>query len=176
MTSARRRGNLLPALSAVSVFTLVLGLLVAPSSASSGRSTSASTKEWSVTVWVARTSTKAGTMIPATVTVDNRATHRVQVSGCAGANYEILVGNAKIPNSPIIATVLCLSMMGPGIHVFHTKVQTRYQVCGGVGSPPCGNPPSMAPLPSGTYRTELVLPGARHPLPLPRPLTITLTS
>jgi hypothetical protein len=177
MKSSLARRRPFAALSAVSAVVLTLGSLVAaPTSASNGRSVTASAKDWSVTLWVARTSTKAGTTIAATVTVDNRMQHRVEITGSAGANYEILVGNAKVPNSPIIATVLCVSTMGPGIHVFHTKVQTTYQICGGRGSPPCGNPTTMTALPLGIYHTEVVLPSAVHRLPQPRPLTITLTA
>jgi len=41
-----------------------------------------------VTLWVARTSTKPGTSIPAIVTVDNRTSHRIEIVGCPGTDYE----------------------------------------------------------------------------------------
>ena len=166
---ARRAG-----VSMVVVFVTVGALSNAGASASASRSSTASTKYWTVTLRVSRTSTVAGTTIPATVTVDNRSGHRVEVTGCTGTDYEILVGNAKVPHSPIIPTVLCTSWMGAGVHVFHTKVQTMYESCGGQGVPRCGTPPAMSPLPTGTYRTELVLPTSKYPLPTPHPLTIQL--
>jgi hypothetical protein len=150
MKATRDRSNLLAAVGAVSAVVLTLVSLVSgPASASSGRWVSASTKDWSVTLWVARTPTKAGTTIPATVTVDNRTGHRVEITGRTFTNCEVLVGNAKVPNLPIIPTILCASSMSAGVHVFHTKVQTTYQRCGGEGTAHCGNPPKMSALPVG---------------------------
>lgn len=177
MKATRARKYSMVAVWAVAVVALLLGSLPSGAgAASSGRSHTATSKDWTVTIWVARTSTKAGTSIPATVTVDNRLDHRVDITGCPGTDYEIVAGNSKVPNNPVIPTVFCSSKMGPGIHIFHTKVQTMYQVCGGgEGTPPCGNPPKMSPLPVGTYHTQLILPGASPSLPTPRALTITLT-
>ena len=177
MKVLRERRHARTAVGAVSVVALVLGLLTSrASAASTGQSDAATSKDWTVTVWVARTSTRAGTTIPATVTVDNRTSRRISFSGCPGTIYELILGNAKVPNSPVIATVLCLGKMTPGIHVFHTKVQSTYQVCVVRGTPPCGNPPKPSPLPTGTYHTQIVLPDAKPSLPTPRPLTITLTT
>jgi hypothetical protein len=166
------------ALVAVLVVSLVTLLGIVPPNAgasSSGRSHTATSKDWTVTLWVARTSTKPGTSIPATVTVDNRTNHRIEILGCPGTDYEIIAGSSTVPNSPVIPTVLCSSEMSPGIHVFHTKVQTTYVSCGGgAGSPPCGKPPKLTSLPRGTYRTQLTLPGAEPSLPIPRALNITL--
>ena len=162
---------------AVWVALLVTLLWVVPTNvgaSTSGRSHTATSKDWSVTVWVARTSTKPGTLIPATVTIDNRSDHRIEIVGCPGTDYEILADNSKIPNSPVIPAVLCASKMGPGIHVFHTEVQTTYQECGSLDTPRCGNPPKMSSLPVGTYHTQLILPGAKPSLPMPRALTVTL--
>jgi hypothetical protein len=128
-----------------------------------------------VTLWVARTSTKSGTSIPATVTVDNQTNHRIEIVGCPGTDYEIIAGSSTVPNSPVIPTALCSSEMSPGVHVFHTKVQTMYVSCGGAAvSPPCGKPPKLTALPTGSYHTQLILPGAEPSLPMPRALTITL--
>jgi hypothetical protein len=118
--------------------------------------------------------TKAGTSIPARVTVDNRTGHSVVIVGCPGIDYEIVAGNSKVPNTPGIPTVLCESKMSPGLHVFHTKVLTTYMGCGGEGFPLCGNPPKLLPLPDGTYHTQLILPGSPS-MPKPRALAITLT-
>jgi hypothetical protein len=173
-TKNARRVALVGAL-AVSLVTL---LGVAPPNAgasSGGRSHTATSKDWTVTLWVARTSTKSGTSIPATVTVDNRTNHRIEIVGCPGTDYEIIAGSSTAPNSPVIPTVLCSSGMSPGVHVFHTKVQTTYVSCGGgVGSPPCGKPPKLTALPRGTYHTQLILPGAEPSLPMPRALNITI--
>jgi len=143
--------------------------------ASSGTSHTARSKDWTVTVWVARTMTRAGVSIPAIVTVDNRTGHSAVIVGCPGTDYEIVAGNSAVPNNPGIPLELCSSKMGPGVHVFHTKVLTMYMGCGGEGNPPCGRPPKLSPLPAGTYRTQLILPGAKHSLPIPQPMTITLT-
>lgn len=141
---------------------------------SRGERHSATSKDWKVTVWVSRTSTKAGESIPATVTVDNRTGRGVFITGCPGTDYEIVAGNSSSPNKPVIPAVLCASKMSPGVHVFRTKVLTKYVNCGAKGSP-CGQPPKLPPLPYGTYRTQLVLPTSAFPLPMPPPLTITLT-
>jgi hypothetical protein len=172
-TKNARRGALV-----VMAASLVALLGVVPSNAgasASGRSHTATSKDWTVTLWVARTSTKSGTSIPATVTVDNRTNHRIEIVGCPGTDYEIIAGSSTVPNSPVIPTVLCSSEMSPGVHVFHTKVQTMYVSCGGgAGSPPCGKLPKLTALPTGTYHTQLILPGAERSLPMPRALTITL--
>jgi hypothetical protein len=155
---------------------LLLGSMPSGAGASSnGLLHSVITKDWTVTIWVARTSVKAGTSIPATVTVNNRSGHRINIEGCPGVNYEMVAGSVKVPNSPVIPSVACSSTMSPGIHVFHTKVQTIYMVCGGGGNPSCGQPPRFSPLPAGTYRTQIVLPNARPALPTPHALTIFLT-
>jgi hypothetical protein len=169
-----QRGALVGAL-AISLITL-LGVVPSNAGAStSGRSHTATSKDWTVTLWVARTSTKSGTPIPAIVTVDNRTNHRIEIEGCPGTDYEIIAGSSTVPDSPVIPTVLCSSKMSPGVHVFHTKVQTMYVSCGGgVGSPPCGKAPKLTALPSGSYHTQLILPGAEPSLPMPRALTITL--
>jgi hypothetical protein len=175
MKSLHARKYLPVAVGSVSVIALVLGLLSSVASAApNGQSVSATSKDWTVTVWVARTSTKAGTTIPATVTVDNRTDHRVEVTGCVGTIYKIVVGNSKVPNRPVIPTVLCAGTIGPGAHVFHTKVVTTYQTCS--GNLNCGDPAKPSALPSGTYHTQVLLPGAKASLPAPRPLTITLTT
>jgi hypothetical protein len=166
------------ALVAVLAVSLVTLLGVVPSNAeasTSGRSHTATSKDWTVTLWVARTSSKPGESIPATVTVDNRTNHRIELVGCPGTDYEIIAGSSMVPNSPVIPTVLCASEMSPGVHVFHTKVQTMYVSCGGgAGSPPCGKPPKLISLPVGTYHTQLILPGAEPSLPMPQALNITL--
>jgi hypothetical protein len=173
-TKNERRG----ALVVMWAFSLVALLGVAPSNAgasTSGRSHIATSKYWTVTLWVAQTSTKPGTSIPATVTVDNRSGHRVEIVGCPFTDYEIIAGSPTVPNSPDITAQLCTSELSPGNHVFHTKVQTMYVGCGGgAGSPPCGKLPKLTALPVGMYQTQLILPGARPSLPMPRALTITL--
>jgi len=175
MTSLRARKYVPAAVGSVSAIALVLGLLSSVAIATpTGRSVNATSKNWTVTVWVARTSTKAGTTIPAIVTVDNRTGHRVEVNGCAGVIYKIVVGNSKVPNSPVAPTVLCTGTMAPGTHVFHTKVLTTYQTCS--GNLNCGDPAEPSALPRGTYHTQVVLPDAKASLPTPRPLTITLTT
>src|SRR5579863_10786115 len=136
------------------------GCVAATNSTSSGLSHTASNQDWTVTLWVARTSATAATSIPATVTVDNRTDHRTELDGCPGIVYKIALDNARHPNPLTIPLSFCGSWMSTGVHVFHTKVQTVYQGCGGGGTPPCRNPPRISPLPAGTYRTELLMPSA----------------
>jgi|GEM_PF-2669768 len=150
--------------------------IVTVTAASSAHLSTASSRDWKVTLSVARTSTKVGTTIPALVTVDNRTDHRVRISGCPGTTYAILLGNAKVPNTPNSSLVLCVSWMTPGVHVFHTMVQTKYQMCGSAAGPKCGNPPKIPALPAGSYHTQLVLPSGAIHLPMPKPISITLMS
>ena len=140
------------------------------------RTVTALSKSWIVTLRVEGTYTKAGTTIPATVTIDNRTGHSVNITGCPEVIYKIVLGNFKIPNSPVNTSALCVSKMSPGVHVFRTKVQTTYQACGGGGYPPCGNPPNFPRLPTGTYRTQVVLPGTIPSLPKLGSLSITIHS
>lgn len=150
--------------------------VVTVSADSSDQSTTTSSHNWKVTMWVARISTRVGTTIPAIVTVDNRTDHRVTISGCPGTTYEIVLSNNDVPNEAVIPTVLCVGTMTPGIHAYFTDVQTSYQTCGIANTPSCGKPPKIPKLPVGTYRTELILPGAGPQLPMPKPLAITITS
>jgi len=150
--------------------------IVTVTAASNAHLSMASSRHWKVTLSVARTSTKVGTTISALVTVDNRTDHRVEISGCPGTTYEILLGNAKVPNTPVSSLVLCVSWIDPGVHVFRSKVQTKYQMCNAATGPKCGNPPRIPPLPVGKYHTQLVLPSSAVQLPMPKPISITLTS
>jgi len=157
---------------------IALVLVSVPSGAGAapnGSSHTATSKDWTVTLWVARTSARAGASIPAIVTVDNRSGRNVDIFGCPGTDYEVVAGNSAVPNSPAIPTVACGGKMSPGVHVFRTKVFTVYMGCGGGGNPPCGQPPKLSPLPNGTYHTQLILPSSKPSLPMPRPLIITLT-
>ena len=136
----------------------------------------ATSQDWTVTISVAHTTAKAGTTIPATFSIDNKTGHRIQVSGCAGQEYELVLGNDTIHNFPLMPADLCGGWMGPGIHVVHATVSTSYESCGGNGVPRCGNPPRLSALPAGTYRTQILLPVASPSLPQPQPLTIVLTN
>ena len=177
--SQKREGNFrLLTLATGLITALLLGLIptVNASADTEGRTVTATSKSWIVTLRVEGTYTRVGSTIPATVAIDNRTVHSVEISGCPGVTYKIVLGNSKVPNSPIIPSVLCVSKMSPGVHVFHTKVQTAYQECGGVGTPRCGNPPRMSPLPTGTYHTQVVLPGTNPSLPKLGSLSITIHS
>jgi hypothetical protein len=175
MKPLRDRRNAQAVFGALSVAVLVCGLLLSQTSAAvTGSIVTATSKGWTVAVWVARTTTKSGTTIPATITLDNRTGHRVEFTGCPGVVFTIVVGNAKVPNRPVIATAFCGSKMTPGVHVFHTKVLTNYQTCGINGSPKCGNPRKLPALPTGTYHTYVIWPGTMPALPRPASVTITL--
>lgn len=176
MKTTRKQKYWQTALSLLSTAALFMGLFISgASAASSAKTTTASTKNWTVTLWVARTSTRAGTSIPAMVTIDNRTGHKIFASGCPGVVFETDLGNSKIPNPLSITLALCGLSVVPGVHVFHTKVITTYDGCGGTTSPKCGKPPRMSPLPAGTYHTQTVWLGAKPSLPTPQSITITLT-
>jgi hypothetical protein len=149
--------------------------VVTVSATSSDQTSTVSSRDWKVTLWVARISTKVGTTIPAIVTLDNRTDHRVTISGCPGTTYEIALDSQRVPNEPIIPSVLCIGSITPGIHAYSTDVQTGYQTCGIPDTPSCGKPPKIPMLPAGTYRTELLLPSAAHLIPTPKALAITVT-
>jgi hypothetical protein len=160
----------------ISVVALVCVLLTTEASATStGRTSTASSKAWTVTVWLARNSTKAGIPVPVTITVDNKTARKLTGTGCPGVNFLMDVGNAKIPNPIPETTAFCGFSIAPGIHVFHTKVITTFEGCGGNGVPMCGNPPKMSALPVGTYHTQIVWPRFGNTLPKPRKFIVRLT-
>jgi hypothetical protein len=163
------------ALSALALAAAICGLLMSHASAAvNGSEVTAASKGWTVELWVARTTTRAGTTIPATITLDNRTGHRVEVTGCPGVIFTIVASNANVPNRPVIAAEYCGSAMTPGIHVFHTKVLTDYQTCGIKDSPRCGSPRKLPALPAGTYHTYVIWPTAMPTLPRPASVAITL--
>jgi hypothetical protein len=164
------------ALGSVLAVALAFGLLATGASAtSSGRTSTAASKEWTVTVRLARTSTRAGTPIPVTVTVLNKTAHKLSGSGCPGVNFLMGVTNAKVPNPIPVTLALCSFSITPGVHVFHTKVITTYEGCGGNGVPKCGNPPKLRALPAGTYHTQTIWPELGKDFPKPQKFTVTLT-
>src|ERR1700690_1862880 len=84
---------------------IALVLVPVPSGAGAapnGSSHTATSKDWTVTLWVARTSARAGASIPAIVTVDNRSGRNVDIFGCLGTDYKVVAGNSAVPNSPAI--------------------------------------------------------------------------
>jgi hypothetical protein len=162
-------------LGVVSAVVLVSGLLaIGASAASSGRTNTAVSKVWTVSVWLARSSTEAGTPIPATVTIDNKTAHRLTGTGCPGVNFSMDVGNATFPNPIPETAAYCGFSIAPGVHVFHTKVITTFEGCSGEGLPKCGKPPKLSALPAGTYQTRIIWPGFGNTLPKPRKFTVTL--
>ena len=175
MKSKRRQPFAL--LGVISAAALLCGLsAVGASAASSGRTSTATSKEWTVTESVARTVVQAGTSIAATITIDNKTAHKLSGTGCPGVNFKMGVGSAQIPN-PIGETLaLCGYSIIPGVHVFHTKVITTYQTCGGGGTPKCGKPPRLTALPAGTYHTQILWPELGNNFPKPQQFTVTLTS
>ena len=147
---------------------------------SSSGSSTARSGNLTVTIWVAHTSAKAGADIPATITIDNHSSHTVLASGCPGTVDLMNLGNSKIPNSIIVPTPACLpKKLSPGSHTVHVKVWTFYEACtnskGSSDLPRCLKAGKAPPLPAGTYRTNVVLPGING-LPTPKPLTIRLTA
>jgi hypothetical protein len=148
--------------------------------ATTGQVSSATSKDWTVRVWVAATTVKAGTDIPATITIVNHSGHAILGGSCPDAAYLMNVGNAKIPNNIVVPTPSCKAThFSRGTYVFHLKVWTIYEVCSGSSQsqhlPRCPKNGHGAPLPSGTYRTNVVLPKFKG-LPTPKPITIRLTA
>lgn len=148
--------------------------------ATTGASSTARTANWKVTVWVARTSVKAGTTIPASITFDNRTGHAVKLGQCPGTYDLMNLGNSKIPNSIVVPTPACWSATIPvGVSVAHTKVRTNYEGCTkstpSPDLPRCPKNGGPLALPAGTYQTNIVLPAFKG-LPVPKPITIRLTA
>ena len=163
------------ALGVVASVVLVCALLATGvSGASSSRMSTASSKVWTVTVWLSRSSTKAGLPIPVTVTINNKTAHKLSGTGCPGVNFLMDVSNAKVPNPIPETAAYCGFSIAPGIHVFHTKVITTYEGCSGNGMPKCGKPPKLSALPAGTYHTQIIWPGFANALPKPPRFTVTL--
>ena len=160
----------------------LLMALAAPGLAavSSGVSSTARTAGWTVTVLVARTTVKAGTAIPATITIDNHSGHAVRIGECPGTYDLMNLGNAKIPNSIVVPTPACSeNSIAPGVHVVHTKVWTTFEGCTkstpSHDLPRCPKSGTSVPLPVGNYRTNIVLPSIKG-LPTPKPITVRLTA
>jgi hypothetical protein len=158
------------------VMVMALLLVTPSSSAVTKHSTTATSRYWSVTLWVKSTYTFTGTSIAARLTIDNLTGHSVAISGCrVNGTYGAYIYSAKTSSEPFSGTVACGSKMSPGVHVFRSQISTNYQGCGGGGGmPACGTPPRMKALPVGTYRVSVELPGALHRLPQPRAIMVTL--
>jgi len=148
----------------------------APRTPTSAQVHAASSKDWTVSISAAHRDVRVGATEMATFVLDNKTGRRIEVSGCPGQDYELVLGNTRTPNLAIVPADYCTSWMSPGIHVVSAVIRTSYDACGIVGSPRCGNPPRMSALPPGTYLTQILLPGARPALPTPAPLRIVITN
>ena len=171
--SQRRIGEF--AVLAVAAVVVAMAWTSTRGAAGAATSHSARNPDWTVTVSLARSSARVGATIPVTFTIVNTTGHRVRVVGCPGQEYEVVLGNQKVPNRPIEPADLCEGWMSPGVHVVHALVATTYEVCGAPGVPRCGNPPTLSDLPPGVYRTQILLPTSPMTIPAPAPLTVTLT-
>jgi hypothetical protein len=150
--------------------------LLTRSSTPLGATHRANSAQWTVTIHLARTTVAPGGVIAATFTLDNTTGHALPVSGCAGQEYVIVLGNAKAPNHVVEPADLCSGTIGPGVHVVSATIATTYDSCGGGdGSPACGNPPRLTDLPAGRYLTQILLPRGRTALPMPAPFTVVIS-
>lgn len=142
-----------------------------PRSVTSGESVTTTSPEWAVTLSVPRNSVRAGRSNGATLLIQNRTDHSVKVRSCrADFDYSITLGNAKVRNSPVSGAVACSITLRPGRNIFHRTLSARYEVCGGRDHPAC-----PAPLPVGSYHTELAWPKSSAPIPAPGTLRIRVT-
>src|ERR1035437_5966116 len=108
--SQKREGNFrLLTLATGLITALLLGLIptVNASADTEGRTVTATSKSWIVTLWVEGTYTRVGSTIPATVAIDNRTVHSVEISGCPGVTYKIGFCYSQISNKPKHSSLFC---------------------------------------------------------------------
>lgn len=177
ITKVRRWWRPVAAVSLVICLALVaVGIGLAPSARTPTKAAAVSEWPWSISLHVSRTTVPRGTPIPATITVVNLTHQALVVTGCGGIeHFQMTVGNSQHPNLLAVLTDACFakSVVTAGPHVIHTLIATTYQSCGFTGDPRCTLAPFPA-LPTGTYRTEIVMPDGLD-IPPPAPVTIHLT-
>lgn len=168
---------LLAAVIVAGTFTLPGDVLVAGSvGAETGATSTATTKNWTVTIWVSRTTVERGVPIAATVALVNRTSRTIRGGGCSGINYEMALTNSKTKNTLAIPTVACSWFATSGTHIARTTVKTTWLECGGYGLPRCSITMKHFPaLPPGTYHTLIQLPVAKG-LPTSKAITVRLTA
>jgi len=134
-----------------------------------------SSKGWVVTLSIAKTSLRAGSSMPATVTIVNKTGHNVRVEGCASdETFAVGIGNAKVPYTFFSGAVACVTTLHEGSNVFHERIVATYQICGGQGNPACG--PGSPKLPTGRYHTVVAWVSALPSIPKPGALWFTVTT
>jgi hypothetical protein len=163
---------------AVATLLVAIGLPIATQGASADllRATgvSNSSKEWVVTLTIAKTSLRTGSSMPATITIVNKTGHNVKVEDCASdETFAVGIGNAKVPYIVFSGAVACVTTLHTGTNVFHERIVATFQVCGGQGNPACG--PGMPKLPTGRYRTVVSWVSATPSIPKPGTLWVTVT-
>jgi hypothetical protein len=140
------------------------------------RSTTASQGDFTTTLIVNRTRVPAGDPITGVLKILNHSGRTVNCFSCLGdATLLVGIGNDAIPFNPVSGAIGCSTRLHPGINVIKETLSTSYQGCGGSGVPPCGSPPIIRSLPTGSYHTEIEWQGAPSQLPHPPGISITLT-
>ena len=159
--SAMRLSRLLGAAGAA---TLVLAAASGTvSSATPNYSVTASSKGWAVTLAIGRPTVKAGTKLPATLTIVNRTGHKLRFEGCEiDATLDVGLAKPGTPYSPISGVVGCWTTLRPGTTVLHRTIFAELATGGN--------------LPAGRYHTVIEWESTPHQLPHPGPLYVLVTA
>jgi hypothetical protein len=155
---------------------LPLAASVSVAGASSATSVTTSSKGWVVTLTIAKSSLRAGSSMPATLTIVNRTGRVVKMGGCqVDANFVIGIANAKVQYEPISGAVGCWTDFHTGTNVFHEFIAASYNWCGGQGGPKWGKNPTVAPkLPTGHFHTVVEWFGTPSSMPKPGILSVSV--
>jgi hypothetical protein len=160
---------------AAAVMVLTLGVPLATQGVSAGADrltvVGTTSRNWFVTLSIARTTLRSGSAMAATLSVDNKTGHTFKLIGCFGA----VLGNAKVSYPAVSSSEACFTSLGRGTSVFHFSILATYQVCGGATNPACRQGGGMVGLPTGRYRAVVQVPHVTPSMPSPGIVTVTVT-
>jgi len=132
-------------------------------------------KGWTVTLTIPGVFMRAGSTMPATLTIVNKTGHSLRVSGCPRTGtFSMGIGNSEAPYSPVDGAVYCSTSLHPGSNVFHGRIKATYMSCPGASKMKCG--PSLPDLPIGVYHTAVQWPVGAPMIAKPGSLTIWVTT
>jgi hypothetical protein len=142
---------------------LLAAVLGTTSSAASANSVTARTKSWTVTLAISRSTLKAGTKMPATLTFVNKTGHLLVISGCAtDATFGVGLAKPGTPYSPISGAIGCRTTLRPGTTVLRRNIYASLATGGN--------------LPTGRYHTVIEWNSTPHQLPHPGSLYVLVTT